>query len=133
MPDLNQMVQNLKNALNLQGPIDEGTDGSHGPILGTGDTYNYVTYPETATVIDGGNGAGSINYPYTCRQRHKHYVAQAETATSDRDIHGVVEGHYDFTFTGKVLMSGVSNHGKEGRSGNAVENHMNSLNGANVG
>lgn len=133
MPDLNQMVQNLKHALTMPGQIDEGTDGSHGPIFGTGDTYNYLTYPKAPEVNDGGNGSGSIKYPYTCRQRHKHYVGQAETATHDKDINGFVEAHYDFTFTGKVLISGVSNHGKEGRAGNSIENHLNSLNGANVG
>lgn len=133
MADLNTMLQNLKTALTMPGQVDEGTDGSHGPVFGTGDTYNYLTYPGAPEVNDGGNGSGSIKHPYTCRQRHKHYVAQNETATSDHDINGFVEAHFDFTFTGKVLISGVGNNGKQGRSGNSIEAHLNSLNGANVG
>ncbi len=134
MPNnLDNMVAHLKAALTLPSPIDEGTDGDHGSIFGTGDTYNYLTYPGGATVVDGGQGSGTISYPYVCRQRHKHYVAQGETGTSDKDIHGVVTANYDFTFTGKVLVSNVQNQNKEGRSGNGVENHVRNLNGANMG
>ena len=133
MPDLNQMVENLKTALTLPEQINEGTDGNHGPIFGTGDTYNYLTYPKQVEVVHGGEGSGQIKYPYTCRQRHKHYIAQAETATKDRNINGFVDAHFDFTFTGKALITDVVNHGKEGRSGNSIEAHLNSLNGTFVG
>jgi hypothetical protein len=133
MPDLNQMVQNLKTALVVDGPIDDGTDGDRGGVFGTGDTYNYLTYPGGPEVVDGGNGSGTIKYPYTSRERHKHYVATAETATEDNDKHGVVTANYDFTFTGKVLITNIANNGKVGEAGNCIENRRKSLNGAQVG
>jgi hypothetical protein len=133
MPDLNQMVQNLKNAIILPGPVDDGMDGDRGPIIGTGDTYEYLTYLQNLEVNDGGNGSGSIKYSYKSRQRHKHYVAQNETATQDKDINGQVIAKYDFTFTGKVLITGIENQGKSGRSGNCIEYRLQSANGMFVG
>jgi hypothetical protein len=133
MADLNQMVQNLKTALSLDSPIDDGTDGDRGDLFGTGDTYNYLTYPGGPEVVNGGNGSGTIKYPYTSRERHKHYVATAETATEDNDKNGVVTANYDFTFTGKVLITSIVNNGKTRLSGNCIENRLQSLNGAQMG
>ena len=133
MPDLNQLVANLRTALTLPSDIDEGTNGSRGRIIGTGDTFEYLTHPGVPEVTDGGNGSGTIRYPYVCRERHKHFVAQAETATTDNQINGFVDATYDFTFTGKVLIDHVVNNGKQGRSGNSIESHLHELNGANVG
>lgn len=99
----------------------------------TGDTYNYLTYPGTPEVVDGGNGSGTIQYPYISRERHKHYVATLETATEDADYNGVVTANYDFTFTGKVLITNIVNNGKTGESGNCIENRLRSLNGSQVG
>jgi hypothetical protein len=130
---LDNMISHLKHALTMPSSVDEGTDGGHGSIIGTGDSYNYLTHPATPVVNDGGAGSGTIKYPYTCRQRHKHYVSQVETGTSDHEIDGYVTCKFDFTFSGKVLISDISNHGKQGRSGNSIESHLDHLNGANVG
>jgi hypothetical protein len=127
------MVEKLKTNLKLDSPIDDGTDGDRGDLFGTGDTYNYLTYPSEPQVVDGGNGSGTIKFNYTSRERHKHYVAQAETATEDNDKNGVVTANYDFTFTGKVLITNIVNNGKTRLSGNCIESRLQSLNGSQVG
>jgi len=63
----------LKALLQMQGPINEGKDGSQGPFFGTGDTYESTTWPKEVEIIPTSELEGVIRAPYDCMVRHKHY------------------------------------------------------------
>jgi hypothetical protein len=133
MADLNAIIAHITQALTLPSPLGDGTNGSHGSLTGTGDTYDYLTYPKTPSVNVGAEWSGTISYPYDCRERHKHYVAQVETGTSDSNFSGVVNATIDIMPIGKVFISNINNQGKRGNSGNSIESHLQSLNASILG
>jgi len=134
MPDLQAMIARLKSSLQMQGEHFEGTDGDQGDLFNPGDTYATRTWPEEVQIIDGGEGAGVIRYPFKSMVRHKHYIAMIETISEDYHYNGVVTAKYEFTFSGRVLVHDINFEGDHPRrSGQSIVQRLQNMNAAAMG
>ncbi|MGF9644040.1 hypothetical protein AAIH69_13620 [Paenibacillus sp. MABNS29] len=134
MADIETMYTNLQNLISFPDQVGEPDRGSKGDQLGSGDTYDYLTYPGSVNITKNESGSGIIEVPYSCRVRHKHYVARVETSTEDSQHPAKVVADYAFTFSGQVMISNVRVDGnQEGNCAHSVVERLRSLNGSNVG
>jgi hypothetical protein len=134
MADLAQQLANLQAALQMSGEHDEGRTGGKGDFFGTGDTYDSVTWPVNVELVDD-EGEGVIKYNYNGRVRHKHYVAQAETATDDDNFSGVIIAKYTISRKGTlaILLNQIEFQPSQKRSvGNSIVGRLQSLNGTTL-
>ena len=134
MADLAQQLANLQAALQMSGEHDEGRTGDKGDFFGTGDTYDSVTWPVSVELVDD-EGEGVIKYKYDGRVRHKHYVAQAETATDDDNFPGVIIAKYVISRKGtlSIILNQIDFQPSQKRSvGNSIVGRLESLNGATL-
>lgn len=127
--DLEKMTAKLKELLKMDGPIDEGTEGSLNS-LGSGVKKNYLTYPKEPEVIVTGEGVGNIRYPYDCRKKTEVYTAGIQTSVEHSQHPAIVTADYEFTLRGKVLINNVSIDGNQsGRCANSIIKRVKDLNG----
>jgi hypothetical protein len=118
----------------MSGEHDEGRTGSKGDFLGTGDTYDSVTWPVNVELVDN-NGEGVMKYNYNGRVRHKHYVAQTETATDDDNFPGTIIATYIISRNGTlaIILNKIEFQPSQKRSvGNSIVARLQSLNGATL-
>ncbi len=134
--DMNQMFENLKARLRMSaGPIDEGTKDNQNRV-GTGSVVSWNTYPGEIYVnphSENEKDYGSIAYHFSGRERKADYVLGSQRDTNDTQASGRVVAEYDISRRGTVTISEHSKEGGRGRVGDAVANHVRSLNGQNVG
>jgi hypothetical protein len=130
MADLAQQLANLQNALQMSGEHNEGRTGNRGDFLGTGDTYDSVTWPVSVELVDD-EGEGVIKYNYNGRVRHKHYIAQVETATDDDNFPGVIIAKYTISRKGTLaILNDIEFQPSQQRSvGNSIVARLRSLDG----
>lgn len=132
MADLQVLQQKLAERLQMQGPVNEGKDGSHGDVFGSGDTYESTTWPKGVEIVPsaGAEGEGIIRVPYDCMVRHKHYIGQVETATSDDQHPAVVVAKYAFTLSGRVSIFDIQTEGGPSRRcADSIRQRLQSVNG----
>ncbi len=100
--------------------------------VGSGDTYESFTWPKGVDIIDT-EGEGVIRYPYDGMVRHKHYIAQAETATGDDHFQGMITANYTISRSGKVFIADIRHEVPQPRRcGNSIVNRLTSMNGQTV-
>ena len=130
MSDLATQLNNFRNAIQIQGEQDEGSEGSEGDLFGTGDTYESATFPKAVEINDNTEGEGQIRYPFDYRVRHKHYIARIESATDDTNSSGMITASYIIGRSGKVYMADIRFEIPQNRAGgNCIINRLQSMNG----
>ena len=127
--DVNQWARNLQGRLAaLQGPIDEGEDDNRNQ-WGTGSVKNWLTRPGSVSVSTPVNGAGTIRYAFTGREKEQDYRLNVHQATHYNNRSGYVTARYEFSFAGRVYMTNVVKRGTSDRVGNGVVNAIRRQNG----
>ena len=127
---LQAQLDRLRRLLQMEGPINEGRDGERGAFLGIGDTYESTTWPKGVKIVDDGEGEGVIYIPYDCMVRHKHYIAQVESATKDEQHPAIVSAKYAISRKGRLNIFDVKTEGHQARRcGNSIRERLQSLNG----
>jgi hypothetical protein len=130
MADLAEQLNKLRAALQMDGEHDEGTSGGRGDVFGSGDTYESVTWPKNAEIVDD-EGEGLIKYSYDGRVRHKHYIATVETATDDNNFPGAIVAKYTISRKGTLaILNNIEFQPSQQRSvGNSIVGRLRSLDG----
>ncbi len=124
-----RLLANLKALLQMQGPINEGKDGSRGPLFGTDDTYESTTWPREVEIVPTANLEGVIRIPYECMVRHRKYIGQAETATRDEQHPAIVTAKYSIDQNAVVHISEINTEGAQARRcADSIRSRINSLN-----
>ncbi len=133
MADLAQQLERFKQALQMQGEHNEGKQGDRGDIFGSGDTYESFTWPKQVELIDQ-DGEGVIRYPFSGMVRHKHFIAQLETATEDLNADGVITAAYTISRRGTVFVANnIQFEPRQRRAvGNSIVQRIRSLDGISI-
>lgn len=121
----------LRQLVTLSGQRHDGATGGRGDLFGTGDHYecwNWAKGPEIT-----GDWEGTIRIPFDGLIRHKHYIAQVESGTSDSNPGGAVICNYSISRSNKLYLTDIRYDGDQPRTlGNSLLEHLRSINGTNL-
>jgi hypothetical protein len=133
MADLAEQLEKLRQALQMGGEHNEGTDGGRGDVFGSGDSYESFTWPKGVELVDE-EGEGVLKYPYDGMVRHKHYMATVETATEDDHFSGVIQASYTISRRGTVYIANNIQFqpGQKRRVGNSIISRIRTLDGISI-
>lgn len=131
-----EILNNLKNKLTIDGgPFDEGSRDNRNR-LGTGSKKYWNTYPGDVYVTPESNDKwykGNIAVHFSGRERVEDYLAFALRDTNDNNYSGKVVAKYSIDRDNLVFFREIRKEGGAGRIGDATVRHVKDVDSDDLG